>query len=188
MVSTDRVLVIGSGFGGAISAARLAKAGFEVTLLERGPWRDSVPVRSMGLRSGAPLPTGRHLISGFLRSIRTPRGRITLNKQGFLEAYIGNGLKILSASNVGGGSHAYLALHMRPPEPGFWASAGLSGTEMDRHYETVMAKWGRRYRLRRTGVIPSGICWGVRRCCRQTMPRPHCRWVCASRSSRTLRG
>ncbi|MCV7152692.1 methyltransferase domain-containing protein [Mycolicibacterium pyrenivorans] len=137
-----RIVVIGSGFGGAIPAARLAEAGFEVILLERGPWRDSVPVRSIGIRSRAPLPTGRHLVGGFLRSIRTPRGRVTLNKRGFLEVYLSKGLKILSASNVGGGSHAYLGLHMRPPEPGYWDAAGLSDTGMERHYETLMERMG----------------------------------------------
>lgn len=141
-VTGNRILVIGSGFGGAIPAARLAEAGFDVTLLERGPWRDSVPVRSMGIGSRAPLPTGRHLFGGFLRSIRTPRGRITLNKRGFLEVYLSKGLKILSASNVGGGSHAYLALHMRPPEPGYWDAAGLSDADMERHYETLMSRMG----------------------------------------------
>ena len=41
------ILVIGSGFGGAVAASVLAEAGLNVTLLERGPWRDTVPVRSM---------------------------------------------------------------------------------------------------------------------------------------------
>jgi enediyne biosynthesis protein E9 len=32
------VLVIGSGFGGAITAYHLAAGGARVTVLERGPW------------------------------------------------------------------------------------------------------------------------------------------------------
>jgi choline dehydrogenase-like flavoprotein len=43
------VIVIGSGFGGSISTNRLALAGLKVLVLERGPWRDSLPVRSMGI-------------------------------------------------------------------------------------------------------------------------------------------
>jgi choline dehydrogenase-like flavoprotein len=40
MMSTNEadVVVIGSGFGGSISANRLALAGLKVLVLERGPW------------------------------------------------------------------------------------------------------------------------------------------------------
>jgi cholesterol oxidase len=43
------VVIVGSGFGGSISANRLALNGLKVLVLERGPWRDSLPVRSMGV-------------------------------------------------------------------------------------------------------------------------------------------
>ncbi|MGI9265480.1 MAG: NAD(P)-binding protein, partial [Gammaproteobacteria bacterium] len=46
MLETD-VLVIGSGFGGSVAAARLVDAGRDVVMLERGPWRDTLPVASM---------------------------------------------------------------------------------------------------------------------------------------------
>ena len=38
---TTEVLVIGSGAGGAVTAARLAEAGRQVTVLEEGPWVDA---------------------------------------------------------------------------------------------------------------------------------------------------
>ena len=50
------VVVIGSGFGGSISANRLALAGLKVLVLERGPWRDSLPVRSMGIPRASTVP------------------------------------------------------------------------------------------------------------------------------------
>lgn len=72
MIKTD-ILVIGSGFGGAVCAARLVDAGKKVSLLERGPWRDSESNRQSGLpQQGVtlqPFPHGRHLPSHFLRQV-----------------------------------------------------------------------------------------------------------------------
>lgn len=56
MTKQVEVLIIGSGFGGAVAAQRLAAAGREVVMLERGPWRDTVPNRSLGLKNLVPLP------------------------------------------------------------------------------------------------------------------------------------
>ena len=147
MTDVAEVLVIGSGFGGSISAARIAEAGFKVKLLERGPWRDSVPVRSMGIKDGAPFPSGRHFLTKLVRTIRNPKlpgGQMTLSKSGSFEIYIGEGLNVVCSSHVGGGSHAYSGLNVRPPEPGYWddITSELSDGIMDVHYENVLKRMG----------------------------------------------
>ena len=43
------VAIAGSGFGGSICASQLALAGMKVLVLERGPRRDSLPVRAIGI-------------------------------------------------------------------------------------------------------------------------------------------
>ena len=90
----DDIVVIGSGFGGSISANRLALAGRKVLVLERGPWRDSLPVRSLGIPERAPFPYGMKFVSHFLRTIYLGRSATTnrpLKKKGLAE-YLQRGL------------------------------------------------------------------------------------------------
>ncbi|MFK5948785.1 MAG: NAD(P)-binding protein [Methylococcales bacterium] len=147
-VFQSEVLIIGSGFGGSISAARLVDAGYEVTILERGPWRDTVPVRSMGIKDRAPLPKGWGILKNGFRSIRLPfkKTPFVINKKGFFEAIFGNGLWVFCTSNVGGGSHAYSGLHGRPDNPNYWDGhcSEISTKQMDPYYEEVMDKMGSR--------------------------------------------
>jgi cholesterol oxidase len=69
-------VIIGSGFGGSISANRLALAGLKVLVLERGPWRDSLPVRSMGIAERSPFPYGRNFVTHLLRNVHLGRGHM----------------------------------------------------------------------------------------------------------------
>ena len=82
VASKVNAIVIGSGFGGSVVAARLAEAGVKVTLLERGPWWDTVPTRSMNIERRTPFPRGWRLYTNSVRTVNQrhlPGGRMTTN-------------------------------------------------------------------------------------------------------------
>jgi cholesterol oxidase len=140
-------VVIGSGFGGSVAAARLAETGVRVVLLERGPWWDTVPTRSMGIARRTPLPRGLRLFTGFVRGLNMPslpRGRITTNRKGLVELFYAPGLEVICASGVGGGSHVYSAVHRRPLRDDYWDGHidGLSEANMAAHGEAFLARIG----------------------------------------------
>ncbi len=139
-----QVIVIGSGFGGAVAAARLAEGGLTVTVLERGPWRDTVPVRSMGISERSPLPRGRQLFSRLMRNLGSRRGTLTLNKHGLFEYFLGRGVNVICSSGVGGGSHVYSAINVRPLVADYWAGHDpeLSNEVMEPHYRNVIERLG----------------------------------------------
>lgn len=147
MANAD-VLVIGSGFGGAMAAARLTAAGARVTMIERGPWRDTVPVRSMGIEQRAPLPYGRHFATHVLRTLRSPRtpSALTPNRKGLFDIYVGKGLNVACTSSVGGGSHAYGALNLRPMVDGYWNghTDDIDEHTMEPHYQRALEVMGSR--------------------------------------------
>ncbi|MGR8919881.1 MAG: GMC family oxidoreductase N-terminal domain-containing protein, partial [Gammaproteobacteria bacterium] len=149
MTTPRAAIVIGSGFGGAAAATRLAEAGWQVTLLERGPWRDSVPVRSMGIERRSPFPQGRRLWRYLLRNVGgglLPGRGLRLNPRGMFEIHFSRGLRIVCSAGVGGGSHAYAGLNVRPPDPAWWddVDPALSSARMEAHYEHVLGRMGSR--------------------------------------------
>ncbi|GAA2597083.1 GMC family oxidoreductase [Actinomadura fulvescens] len=86
--STD-VLVVGSGFGGAIAAYHLAAGGARVVVLERGPWLE-----------GKDFDHDFKLGSSYTR---------------IFDFVVGDGMSILGGNCVGGGSVVYFAAMPRAP-------------------------------------------------------------------------
>lgn len=154
------VLVIGSGFGGAIAARRLAEAGVDVLVLERGPWRDTVPNRSLGLQNLAPLPQGARAYTHGLRNIGSHRLKkdLVLNCKGFIEAYQGDGINVICSSGVGGGSHVYAGFMDRPLVPDYWDNRhpDLCNAQMEGYYEELLATYKARP-LTDSDQVPNAI-------------------------------
>jgi cholesterol oxidase len=120
-------VVVGSGFGGSVTAYRLAEAGWRVCLLERGK----------------PYPPG-----GFPRRPRemarnfwNPR----LGLQGLFEIWTFRGLEAVVASGLGGGSLIYANVLLRKDErwfvedrpDGSFEPWPVSREELDPHYTRV---------------------------------------------------
>ena len=127
--STDfDFIVIGSGFGGSVSAHRLAEKGYRVAVMEMGRrWTpENLPVTSWSIR----------------RWIWRPE----IGLRGFFNIEPFRHVVILHGCAVGGGSITYANTMLAPKESvwdnGSWAGLAPWKTEMPRHYETATRMLG----------------------------------------------
>jgi cholesterol oxidase len=105
------VVVIGSGFGGAINACRLAQAGRSVCILERG--------KRWG-RKDFPRTTGQ-----------VARAFWTDKTYGLIDYRTFGKIDVLQASGVGGGSLVYFNVHIRTPKEIFENPRWPTGVKRD---------------------------------------------------------
>jgi cholesterol oxidase len=120
-----RVVVIGSGFGGSITALRLTQAGVNVLMLERGKrW----PVGQPGV-----FPRMKALDHRLSWMNTLPLGRRHL---GILEYFDGDGISVIAPAAVGGGSVPYHGMTLRPRADHF---ARVMPGELD--YEQFASTW-----------------------------------------------
>jgi cholesterol oxidase len=114
-------VIIGSGFGGAVSAARLAEAGYKVLVLERGRRWD---------KTNYPSVTGKD----WIWNSANPAA-----ENGWLDLRIFKHMAVAQGAAVGGGSLIYANISAVPPESSFakgWpAEITLAG--LAPYYETV---------------------------------------------------
>lgn len=141
-------LIIGSGFGGAVTALRLGEAGIRTTVLEQGkrwqsalaPFSRSLPPdgRSTWLRTKTILPFGPSL---------------SISKHtGVLDRVDYENIKVYRGTAVGGGSIVYGGITVQPPEDLFYQifPRGISYEDLEPYYKRV------RYMLRIT-TVPADI-------------------------------
>lgn len=132
-------IVIGSGFGGAVAAYHLAKAGVHTLVLERGR------------RWGIPDKLNQDVFS----KQRTPDGRSTWLSPftvlgdnqpidiytGVLDVFVGNGVVVSRGAGVGGGSLCYAGIMYKPNKALFDRvfNSTLNYDQMGTYYNRVMS-------------------------------------------------
>jgi cholesterol oxidase len=109
-----RVVIIGSGFGGSVTALRLAQAGIPVLLLERGIWWPTGPNADTFSHMFTPDKRASWLTTSPTLTPLPPA--IYPPYTGVLDRVHGNGLDILCGAGVGGGSLVYHGMTLQPTE------------------------------------------------------------------------
>jgi len=126
--TTYDFVIIGSGFGGSVSAMRLTQKGYSVLVLERGlRFEDQdYPKRNWNIRKFLWIPGLRCF--------------------GFFRLILFKGLFVFGGNGVGGGSLVYAAVLMEPDDSFFnaptWSHLGDWKSRLRPHYKTARRMLG----------------------------------------------
>jgi cholesterol oxidase len=130
--STQRVVVIGSGFGGGVTALRLGKAGVKVLVLERGKWWPTGP--NAQTFPHAAIPDSRDV---FYTAYSDDLAIVGMKPYvGLLEPVAGDNITAVVAAGVGGGSLVYQGMTLQPSEEVFstWFPSGYNYSQLNSVY------------------------------------------------------
>jgi cholesterol oxidase len=111
-------VVVGTGFGGTVAACRLAQAGIDVAVIERGQ---------------------RYPPGSFPRHVAGDDGMLWHRRGGLFDVRPLNDMLVIQAAGYGGGSLVYANVQMRPPADLFadgWPTP-YSRTVLDPYYDLV---------------------------------------------------
>lgn len=141
----SEALVIGSGFGGAVSALRLAEAGIQTTVLERGSRWPHDPRREIFGLDGRMLWHAQRMLAepSPASTLTIPAYASTAGSMAAVDDFGGifeiswhNNAAVMGGAAVGGGSVVYIGITAQPNRTGF--DAAFRGIV---NYDEMLATW-----------------------------------------------
>jgi len=136
--STQRAVVIGSGFGGGVTALRLGQAGVKVLVLERGKWWPTGP--NAQTFPHAATPDSREIFYTSWTATDAVVGELPY--AGLEEKIVGDNITAVVGAGVGGGSLVYQGMTLQPTEEVFstWFPSGYDYSELNSVYYPRVAQ------------------------------------------------